>query len=36
VIVEQRDWQAFLGRIQPLIRTQQNRILVPTSFSPIT
>jgi hypothetical protein len=29
------DWQAFLGRIQPLIHTQSNRILVPTSFSPI-
>ena len=29
------DWQAFLSRIQPLIHTQQNRILVPTSFSPI-
>ena len=29
------DWQSFLGRIQPLIHTQQNRILVPTSFSPI-
>ena len=29
------DWQAFLARIQPLIHTQQNRILVPTSFSPI-
>jgi hypothetical protein len=28
-------WRAFLGRIQPLIHTQQNRILVPTSFSPI-
>ena len=28
-------WQAFLGRIQPLIHTQQNRILLPTSFSPI-
>jgi hypothetical protein len=28
-------WQAFLGRIQPLIHTQQNRILVPVSFSPI-
>jgi hypothetical protein len=28
-------WQAFLARIQPLIHTQQNRILVPTSFSPI-
>ncbi len=30
------DWKAFLTRIQPLIHTQQNRILVPTSFSPIT
>jgi hypothetical protein len=28
-------WQAFLGKIQPLIHTQQNRILVPTSFSPV-
>jgi hypothetical protein len=28
-------WQAFLARIQPLIHTQQNRILVPTGFSPI-
>jgi hypothetical protein len=28
------DWQSFLGRIQPLIHTQRNRILVPTSFSP--
>jgi len=29
------DWQQFLGRIQPLIHTQQTRILVPTPFSPI-
>jgi NIPSNAP protein len=28
-------WTAFLARIQPLIHTQQNRVLVPTSFSPI-
>jgi hypothetical protein len=28
-------WQAFLAKVQPLIHTQQNRILVPTSFSPI-
>ena len=28
-------WKAFLGKIQPLIHPQQNRILVPTSFSPI-
>jgi hypothetical protein len=29
-------WKAFLGKIQPLIHTQQNRILVPTSFSPLS
>lgn len=28
-------WKAFLGRIQPLIHTQRNRILLPTSFSPL-
>jgi hypothetical protein len=28
-------WQEFLGKIQPLIHTQQNRILIPTAFSPI-
>ena len=28
-------WQRFLGTIQPLIHTQQNRILVPTTFSPL-
>ena len=26
-------WKAFLAKIQPLIHTQQNRILVPTAFS---
>lgn len=28
-------WKGFLARIQPLIHTQVNRILVPTSFSPL-
>jgi len=28
-------WRSFLAKIQPLIHTQQNRILIPTSFSPI-
>jgi hypothetical protein len=28
-------WQVFLPKIQPLIHTQQNRILVPTAFSPL-
>jgi len=29
------QWKAFLTKIQPLIHTQHNRILVPTSFSPL-
>ncbi|HEY7694087.1 MAG TPA: NIPSNAP family protein [Gaiellaceae bacterium] len=29
------DWQAFLAKIQPLIHSQENRILIPTSFSPL-
>jgi hypothetical protein len=28
-------WGPFLARVQPLIHTQQNRILVPTAFSPL-
>jgi NIPSNAP len=28
-------WVEFLGKIQPLIHTQHNRILLPTSFSPL-
>jgi hypothetical protein len=28
-------WQAFVPKIQPLIHTQQSRILVPTPFSPL-
>jgi len=28
-------WQAYLKRVQPLILTQENRILKPASFSPI-
>jgi hypothetical protein len=28
-------WREFLGKIQPLVHTQRNRILVPTAFSPL-
>ena len=28
-------WQAFLRKVQPLMHTQHNRILVPISFSPL-
>ena len=29
------DWKAFIAKIQPLIHRQENRILIPTSFSPL-
>ena len=29
------EWKAFLAKLQPLLHTQENRILVPTSFSPL-
>ncbi len=28
-------WKEFLARLQPLVHTQENRILVPTPFSPL-
>ena len=28
-------WKQFLAKVQPLMHTQQNRILVPTAFSPL-
>jgi hypothetical protein len=28
-------WKAFLKKLTPLIHTQRNRILLPTSFSPL-
>lgn len=28
-------WPGFMSKIQPLIHTQRNRILVPASFSPL-
>lgn len=28
-------WQAYLPRIRPLIESMSNRLLLPTSFSPI-
>jgi hypothetical protein len=29
------EWKAFLARLQPLLHEQDNRILLPTSFSPL-
>ncbi len=28
-------WKAYIAKIQPLIQTQETKILIPTSFSPI-
>ena len=28
-------WRDFLARLQPLLHTQRNRILLPTPFSPL-
>ena|SRR5271165_582805 len=28
------DWIAYAAKVQPLVLTQENKILVPTSFSP--
>ena len=32
---QDEQWKDFLSRLQPLLHTQQNRILIPTSFSPL-
>lgn len=29
-------WKAFLPKLQPLIHTQRTRMLIPTSFSPLS
>jgi len=29
------DWQRYLAKVTPLLLSQENRILKPTSFSPI-
>ena len=33
-LAEREDWQAFLGKIRPLIKTQENKTLVPAPWSP--
>ena len=34
-LASRAEWKELLQKLQPLIHTQRNRILVPTSFSPI-
>lgn len=28
-------WKAYIAKVRPLIRTQENKILIPAPFSPI-
>jgi archaellum biogenesis ATPase FlaH len=35
LLAEQPAWQDCLAKIRPMIRTMENRILLPTSFSPL-
>jgi hypothetical protein len=34
-LMQNEDWQRFIDRATPLILKQENRILIPTSFSPL-
>jgi hypothetical protein len=34
-LMKNEDWLRFIDRITPLILKQENRILIPTSFSPL-
>jgi len=34
-LAEQPQWQACIAKIRPMIRTMENRIMVPTAFSPL-
>lgn len=29
------EWQAFLGKVRPMIQTMSNRLLLPADFSPL-
>lgn len=35
-LAQDKRWQAFIPRLSELIETAENRILVPTDFSPLT
>lgn len=34
-LAEQPAWQGCLSKIRPMIMTMENRILIPTAFSPL-
>src|SRR3990170_8033507 len=34
-LLADEDWKAYIAKVRPLILHQENRILVPASFSPI-
>ena len=35
VLAASEDWRGFLPRVTPFIQAMENRILVPTAFSPL-
>lgn len=35
MLAASEDWRAFLPRVTPFIQAMENRILVPTAFSPL-
>jgi len=35
VLAADPAWQAYLAKMQPLVTAMENRILAPTSFSPL-
>ncbi|EXL03618.1 NIPSNAP family protein [Aquamicrobium defluvii] len=35
LLAQESEWQAYLAECTPLIRSMENRIMVPTTFSPI-
>ena len=35
VLAADPAWQAYLAKMQPLVSAMENRILAPTSFSPL-
>ena len=34
-LVADEEWRAYVAKVRPLILHQENRILVPASFSPV-
>lgn len=35
VLLADAGWKSYVAKVQPLIRTMENKLLIPTAFSPI-